>query len=164
MLINIFSFFLYYYMVCKNRLIKEQLVKTLVDLFLECVNTKMFINMQYKANWRKCRSEWVKICAKYCSAHSKQAATVMKLSFICKLIANFFFIFVLISPSSAKCFPTTLIFPDPHQANSHQANSPFSQLQPGGSAGHRVAMLESLKAGLVGADYCLIVLFRVAVK
>lgn len=88
----------------------------------------------------------------------------MKLSFICKLIANFFLIFVLISPSSGKCFPTTLIFPDPHQANSHQANSPFSQLQPGGSAGHRVAMLESLKAGLVGADYCLIVLFRVAVN
>lgn len=37
------------------------------------------------------------------------------------------------------------------------------QLQPGGSAGHRVATLESLKAGLVGADCCLIVLFRAAV-
>lgn len=45
----------------------------------------------------------------------------MKLSFICKLIANFFLIFVLISPSSGKCFPATLIFPDPHQANSHQS-------------------------------------------
>lgn len=51
--------------------------------------------------------------------------------------------------------------------NDHQAISlrPSScQLQPGGSAGHRVATLESLKAGLVGADYCLIVLFRAAVR
>ncbi|CAB1442345.1 unnamed protein product [Pleuronectes platessa] len=40
---------------------------------------------------------------------------------------------------------------------------PSGRLQPGRSAGHRVATLESLKAGLVGADCCLIVLFRAAV-
>ena len=40
---------------------------------------------------------------------------------------------------------------------------PPGRLQPGRSAGRRVAMLESLKAGLVGADCCLIVLFRAAV-
>lgn len=66
-----------------------------------------------------------------------------------------------ISPRSGKHFCSTLIFPDLADG---QANSPFSQLQPGGSAGHHVAMLEMLKASLVGADYCLIVLFRAAVN
>lgn len=40
---------------------------------------------------------------------------------------------------------------------------PSCQLQPGGPAGHRVATARGLKAGLVGADCCLIVLFRAAV-
>lgn len=40
---------------------------------------------------------------------------------------------------------------------------PPSQLQPGRNAGRRVAMAQGLKAALVGADCCLIVLFKAAV-
>ena len=64
--------------------------------------------------------------------------------------------------TSPPCCVWTLQSRDHHEAISLRPSS--CQLQPGGSAGHRVSMLESLKAGLVGADFCLIVLFRAAVR
>lgn len=67
--------------------------------------------------------------------------------------------FIISEQTSKSISPSSFISPD--AADGRQLSRPPScQLQPGGSAGHRVAMLESLKAGLVGADCCLIVAFQ----